>query len=108
MQLSVAVSGVRSQHLERLLRGEVEPFGQHPLRLLDHYPAVQCGLQLRCLPSGLRRLPLLEESDGRDVGERLPKSHIRLTEWLGPLPGQNPRTHDLLPPPPPDAPDPPA
>src|SRR3954454_12061914 len=71
-ELSVVVTGIAPDPVERDLHADAEPLGDDPLRLLDHDPAVQRVLQLIGELCAATRGLLMEDRERRQMRQRLP------------------------------------
>jgi hypothetical protein len=81
----VATAGVLAQEVERLVGAELESFGEHPLRLLDHDPAGEGSLELLDEQLLLAARSLLQQTDGRHVREGAGDTRSRLVQLTGAL-----------------------
>ena len=70
-QKPVAGPGSRTQHLERVVRADLHPLGEHALGLLDDDPAGERQLQLPGDDLTAADGALVEDADGGGISQRL-------------------------------------
>jgi hypothetical protein len=79
----VATAGVLAQEVEGLVGTELEPFGEHPLRLLDDNATGEGGLELFDEQLLLAARTLLQQTDGRHDREGASDTRSRLVPLTG-------------------------
>lgn len=79
-QQEVAPAGVVPEPVERRSHVEPRPLGHHPLRLLDDDSAVERGRELVVDGVSLLDGAMLQDADGRNIGERLSSDEVLIAE----------------------------